>query len=122
MREIVDRSLAGELPARLALDVYVHRLRGGIATMAAALGGLDALVFTGGVGEHSPEVRSQTAAGLAFLGVSLDDARNREAHADGQIGAVGAAARTLVLTAREDLEIALQVRAVLAPVDREAAS
>ncbi|MGD1058460.1 MAG: acetate/propionate family kinase [Solirubrobacteraceae bacterium] len=113
MREIVDRSLAGELPARLALDVYVHRLRGGIATMAAALGGLDALVFTGGVGEHSPEVRSQTAAGLAFLGVSLDDARNREAHADEQIGGDHATVCTLVLTAREDIEIARQVRAVL---------
>jgi acetate kinase len=122
MREVLSRADVGDKPARLAMDVYIHRLRAGIAAMAAALGGIDALVFTGGVGEHSPEVRSQTAAGLAFLGVSLDDARNREAHADGQIGAVGAAARTLVLTAREGVEIALQVRAVLAPVDREAAS
>jgi acetate kinase len=113
MREIVARACAGELRARLALDVYVHRLRAGIAAMAASLGGLDAVAFTGGVGEHSAEVRAQTVAGLAFLGVSLDDARNREAHADGQIGAVGAAARTLVLTAREDLEIARQVRVVL---------
>jgi len=117
MREVLWRADAGDESARLALDVYIHRLRAGIAAMAAALGGLDALVFTGGVGEHSAEVRAQTAAGLAFLGVSLDDARNREAHADGQIGAVGAAARTLVLTAREDLEIARQVRAVLADVD-----
>ncbi len=99
--------------ARLALDVYIHRLRAGIAAMAAALGGLDALVFTGGVGERSSEVRAQTAAGLAFLGVCLDDARNREAHSDGQIGADGAAVRTLVLTAREDLEIARQVRTLL---------
>jgi len=122
MREVLSRADAGDESARLARDVYVHRLRAGIAAMAAALGGIDALVFTGGVGERSAEVRAQTAAGLAFLGVSLDDARNREAHADGQIGAVGAAACTLVLTAREDLEIALQVRAVLADVDREAAS
>jgi acetate kinase len=100
--------------ARLALDVYIHRLRAGIAAMAAALGGLDALVFTGGVGERSSEVRAQTAAGLAFLGVCLDDARNHEAHADGQIGADDAAVRTLVLTAREDLEIARQVRTLLA--------
>jgi len=100
--------------ARLALDVYIHRLRAGIAAMAAALGGLDALVFTGGVGERSSEVRAQTAAGLAFLGVCLDDARNREALTDGQIGADGAAVRTLVLTAREDLEIARQVRTLLA--------
>jgi acetate kinase len=122
MREVLSRADGGEGSARLARDVYVHRLRAGIAAMAASLAGIDVLAFTGGVGEHSAEVRTQTAAGLAFLGVSLDDARNREAHADGQIGAVGAAARTLVLTAREDLEIALQVRAVLVDGDREAAS
>lgn len=113
MREVLSRADAGDGSARLALDVYVHRLRAGIAAMAAALGGLDALVFTGGVGERSAEVRAQTAAGLAFLGVSLDDARNREAHADRQIGGDHAAVRTLVLTAREDLEIARQVRTLL---------
>jgi acetate kinase len=101
--------------ARLALDVYVHRLRAGIAAMAAAMNGLDVLVFTGGVGEHAAEVRAQTAAGLAFLGVSLDGERNRATNADGEIGAPGAAVRTLVLTAREDIKIARQVRAVLAP-------
>ena len=81
--------------------------------MAAAIGGLDALVFTGGVGERSAEVRSHTAAGLAFLGVSLDEARNRHAATDAEIGTDEAPVRTLVITAREDLEIARQVRAVL---------
>jgi acetate kinase len=113
MHEIVERASAGVSPAVLALDVYTHRLRAGIAAMAAALGGLDALVFTGGVGEHSSEVRTRTATGLAFLGVSLDDARNSETQADGEIGADGAAVRTLVVTAREDLEIARQLRALL---------
>ncbi len=61
MRLIVDRAAAGEPEARLALDVYVHRLRAGIASMAAALGGLDAIVFTGGVGEHAPIVRAMAA-------------------------------------------------------------
>jgi acetate kinase len=113
MREIVARAGAGEPSARLALDVYVHRLRAGIAAMAAALGGLDALVFTGGVGEHSSEVRSQAAAGLAFLGVALDGARNDQASGDTEIGAHGVAVRTLVLTAREDIEVARQVRELL---------
>ncbi len=113
MREIVAAACAGEPAPRLALDVYVHRLRAGIAAMAAALGGLDALVFTGGVGEHSSEVRAQTGAGLGFLGVKVDDARNVERQADDEIGADGAAVRTLVLSAREDIEIAQQVRAVL---------
>jgi acetate kinase len=113
MREIVTRAGEGEPSARLALDVYVHRLRAGIASMAAALGGLDALVFTGGVGEHSSEVRAQAAAGLAFLGVEVDNARNDETQADGEIGAQDAAVRTLVLTAREDIEIARQVRELM---------
>jgi acetate kinase len=113
MREIVAGACAGEPAPRLALDVYVHRLRAGIAAMAAALGGLDALVFTGGVGEHSSEVRAQAAAGLGFLGVEVDGARNDETRADGEIGVKGAAVRTLVLTAREDIEVARQVRMVL---------
>jgi acetate kinase len=114
MREIVDRALAGEPAASLALDVYIHRLRAGVASMAAALGGLDVLAFTGGVGEHSPEVRSRAAAGLHFLGVSLDASLNGDMQADGEIGAAAAPAATLVLSAREDIEIARQVRATLA--------
>jgi acetate kinase len=114
MREIVLRDAAGEASAELALAVYVHRLRAGIAAMAAALGGLDALVFTGGVGEHSPVVRSRAATGLSFLGVALDDARNEAAQGNTEIGADGAAVRALVLSAREDIEIARQVRTALA--------
>jgi acetate kinase len=113
MREIVDRASAGESSARLALEVYVHRLRAGIAAMTAALGGIDALVFTGGVGEHASEVRRQTAAGLAFLGVSLDNDRNDDAQGDTEIGTDQATVRTLVLSAREDIEITRQVRTVL---------
>jgi acetate kinase len=114
MRELITRRGDGDPRARLAIDVYVHRLRAEIAAMAAALGGLDVLVFTGGVGEHASEIRAYAAEGLAFLGVALDDRRNRETGEDGEIGADGAAARTLVITAREDLEIARQVRALLA--------
>jgi acetate kinase len=99
--------------ARLALDTYVHRLRAGIATMAAALGGMDALVFTGGVGERAVQVRERAAAGLGFLGVALDGARNAGARGDAEIGAEGAPVRTLVMSAREDVEIARQVRALL---------
>jgi acetate kinase len=110
MRAILARV---DADARLALDVYVHRLRAGIAAMVAALGGLDALVFTGGVGEHAPEVRAAAADGLGFLGVALDADANARATADAEIGVAGAAARTLVVTAREDLEVARQVRALL---------
>ncbi|MGA2163322.1 MAG: acetate/propionate family kinase [Solirubrobacteraceae bacterium] len=113
MRAIIERALSGEQLAETALDVYIHRLRAGIAAMAASLGGLDALVFTGGVGEHAPEVRARTAAGLGFLGVALEEERNRRTSADGEITAAEATLRTLVLSAREDLEIARQVRSLL---------
>jgi acetate kinase len=84
--------------------------------MAAALGGLDALVFTGGVGERSVEVRMQAAAGLGFLGVAIEPSRNQAVAADdAELSAPDALARTLVIRAREDLEIARQTRAVLAP-------
>ena len=116
MREILAGACAGEPAPRLALDVYVHRLRAQIAAMAAALGGLDALAFTGGVGEHSSEIRARAGAGLGFLGVEVDDIRNGETRSDGEIGVEGAAVRTLVLTAREDIEIARQVRAVLSGI------
>jgi acetate kinase len=81
--------------------------------MAAALGGLDTLVFTGGVGENSAEIRAQAAAGLAFLGVALDEQRNAGARGDTDITAPGAVVRGFVVAAREDIEIARQVREVL---------
>ncbi len=114
MREVQTRAGAGDAAAGLALDVYLHRLRGCIASMAAALGGIDALAFTGGVGEHSGEIREATAAGLSFLGVVVDRARNEDASGDGEISGEGAAVRTVVIRAREDLEIAGQVRSLLA--------
>jgi acetate kinase len=99
--------------ARLATDVYVHRLRAAIAAMAAALDGLDVLVFTGGVGERAAAIRERAAAGLGFLGIALDADANARATADAEIGAPGAAARTLVVSAREDLEVSRQVRGLL---------
>jgi acetate kinase len=113
MREIVAGAAAGRPEARLALDVYVHRLRGAIAAMAAALGGLDALVFTGGVGEGAPVVRALAADGLGFLGVALDPTRNERGPEDREIGMDGALVRTLVVAAREDVEVAREVRRVL---------
>ncbi|HUN31830.1 MAG TPA: acetate/propionate family kinase [Trebonia sp.] len=115
MRAVLARAAAGDATAVLGRQVYLHRLRGCIATMAAAMDGLDALVFTGGVGEHSAEVRSRAAAGLGFLGVRLDEDRNAApAGADDyEIGASGAVVRAFVIAAREDKQIAAEVRATL---------
>jgi acetate kinase len=113
VREVVARAERGVPEARLALDVYVHRLRAGIAAMAAALRGLDALVFTGGVGENSSAIRARACEGLAFLGIELDRDKNVAARGDAEIGRDGSGVSTLVVTAREDIEIAAGVRRVL---------
>jgi acetate kinase len=114
MRAVLDRRTAGDERARLALEVYLHRLRAGIGALAATLGGLEALVFTGGVGERSAPVRQEACRGLEFLGVSVDAKVNAQAAPDAELTATGAAVRTLVIAAREDLEIARQVRSALA--------
>jgi acetate kinase len=114
MREVLAAADRNEPDARLAIDVYLHRLRAGIAAMAATLGGLDVLAFTGGVGEHQPPIRGAAASGLRFLGVRIDPDQNDAADPDVDITARDAAARTLVIRAREDLEIARQTRAVMA--------
>ncbi|MPZ78969.1 MAG: acetate/propionate family kinase [Actinophytocola sp.] len=111
LRDIVG---SDDPTAILALDVYLHRLRREIAAMAAAMNGLDVLVFTGGVGEHQPPVRAAAADGLAFLGVRISASANETATkaGDSDITAAGAPVRTLVVPAREDVEIARQVRSV----------
>jgi acetate kinase len=114
MREVLHRAGDSDERAQLAIDVYVHRLRAGIAAMAASLGGLDVLVFTGGVGEHAPAIRALAAAGLGFLGVEVDPDANRRQTDDGDISLDGAGVSALVLRAREDVEMARQARSVLA--------
>ena len=113
MRDVLARAHAGDGSAALARDAYVHRLRALIAAMTAALGGLDALVFTGGVGEGASAIRTAAAAGLGFLGVAVDGDRDAVAQPDVDVSAAAAPVRTLVIRAREDLEMARQVRATL---------
>jgi acetate kinase len=112
MREVLDRA-GSDADARLALDVYLHRLRGEIAAMVAALGDADVLAFTGGVGERSAEIRGRTVEQLGFLGVALDASRNRDVSGDAEIGAPDAAVRTVVIHAREDLEMVRLARPLL---------
>jgi acetate kinase len=116
MGAIVAAEAEGDEEAGLAIGVYLHRLRALVAGMVAALGGLDVLVFTGGVGENAPAIRARLAADLAWLGVAVDGAANDGARGDIDITAPGATIRSLVVVAREDLEIARQVREVLRKV------
>ncbi len=113
MREVLAAA-EHEERARTALSVYLHRLRAGIAAMAAAMEGIDALVFTGGVGEHSPAVRERTCTGLGFLGVRLDGALNSGPRpGDADVAESASPVRVLVIESREELEIARSVRSVL---------
>ncbi len=98
----------------LALDVYVHRVAGAVGAAAAALGGLDALVFTAGIGERSPETRARIAERLRFLGVEVDLAANSAARGDADISGEGASVRTLVVAAREEIVAARAARELLA--------
>lgn len=113
MREVVSRMDGGDADARLAFAVYLHRLRASIAAMAAALSGVDAVAFTGGVGEGSAAVREGALVGLEFLGVAVNPGQNEAARGDANVSAAGAPVSVAVVTAREDLEIAAQVRATL---------
>lgn len=110
MAELLARD---DEPAALAVEVYLHRLRAGIAAMTASLGGLDVCVFTAGVGENAPQVRAQVCAGLGFLGLALDAARNTAGEPDSDISDRQAPVRTLIVAAREDLEMAQQARALI---------
>jgi acetate kinase len=113
VRDVQRAAADGHPAARMAIEVYLHRLRREIAAMAAAMNGLDVLVFTGGIGEHNPAIRAQAAKGLGFLGVRIDPERNA-ATADAVISHRAAAVEALVITAREDVEMARQARQVLA--------
>jgi len=113
-RVVLERAATGDASARAGLAVMVHGIRAAVAAMTAAMGRLDVLVFTGGVGEHAAPVRAAVADGLGFLGVRIDPGRNTDATGDADVGAPGAAVRILVVTSREDLVIAERVVAALA--------
>lgn len=106
MREIVAAMNRGHERAKLAFDIFVHRLRAGIGAMAAVLGGLDALIFSAGIGENSPEVRAATCEGLEFLGVELDAKTNLLPILDADISAGESRVRVLLIRAQEDWAIA----------------
>ena len=113
LREVLAGRADGDAACALAFDVYLHRLARETAAMTAATGGVDLLVLTGGVGERAWQVRAALAEALAHLGLAVDAELNRAATGDADISAAGAVVRTVVVAAREDLEIRRQVLAVL---------
>lgn len=113
-REVLSRAEGGDEDARLALDVYVHRLRHYIGAYAAVLGGLDVLTFTAGVGENSPVLRARVAETLGRLGIAVDPDRNEApSRAPRVISPDGSPVTVTVVPTNEELEIARQAMALL---------
>jgi acetate kinase len=108
LRDILAAMRQGHQRAKLAFDIYVHRIRAAIGGMATVMGGMDALVFTGGVGENSPEVRAETCTKLGYLGLRLDPKGNVCLSPDTDISSRDSLVRVLVIRAEEDWAIATE--------------
>jgi acetate kinase len=108
------RQILSELPhnpdARLAVDVYVHRIVQTIGAMVATLGGIDALVFTAGVGERAAKIRKRICEKLKYLGLEIDSTANENCHPDADIATAASAVRIFVIATREDLAIMRETR------------
>jgi acetate kinase len=114
MREIIDAAKTGNTTAKLALDIYCYRLRKYIGSYAAALGGVDAVVFTAGVGENSPVIRELTCNGLEFLGLTLDKDKNTRAIGKEMIISTDSAkVKVLAIPTNEELVIARDTREII---------
>jgi acetate kinase len=113
MRQVLDAACAGHEQAQLALAVYAHRVRQAVGALAVTMGGVDALVFTAGVGEHAAKVREAVCAGLDCLGLELDPQANAACRPDADVARSGSRGRILVIATREDLTMLQDVIQVL---------
>jgi acetate kinase len=113
MRDVLARAEAGDARARLAVEMYCYRIKHYIGAYYAVLGRVDALVFTGGIGEHAVPIRNGICAGLAHLGIVLDESANRSASGDIAEIQAGGGVRVLAIRTDEELEIARQAGEVI---------
>jgi acetate kinase len=113
MREVLAAAWTGDERARLAVDVYTHRVRQAVGALTASLGGIDALVFTGGVGENAAAVRAASCQGLECLGIQLDPEANEQCRSDSDVARPGSRVRVLVIAAREDVTMLREVMRVI---------
>jgi acetate kinase len=120
LRQVMAEIEAGSPRAKLALDMYIHRLRSCIGSMLASLGGLNALVFTAGIGENSAIVRSQACQAFVFLGLRLDQQKNENHPVDKDIATTDSAVRILVIHTQEDWAIAQECWSSLKMVKSDA--
>jgi acetate kinase len=110
---VLAAAWTGDERARLAVDVYTHRVRQDVGALTASLGGIDALVFTGGVGENAAAVRAASCQGLECLGIQLDPEANEQCRSDSDVARPGSRVRVLVIAAREDVTMLREVMRVI---------
>jgi acetate kinase len=113
MRQVLEAARDGNEQARLALAIYAHRVRKAIGALTVTLGGVDALVFTAGVGEHAAEIRESICQGLECLGIELDRTANAGGKPDADVARPGSRVRIFVIAAREDVTMLAEVVHVL---------
>lgn len=113
MRDLEEAIAAGNERARLAVEMYLHAIVSGIGALYAVLGGLDALVFTGGIGENSAMVRARVCDALRHMGLHLDAAKNGPAEGERRISEEGSPVQVWVIPANEELNVARRALAVL---------
>ena len=114
MRQVLAAARGGHSQARLALKIYAHRIRQAIGALAVTMGGIDALVFTAGVGEHASEIRESICTGLECLGLELDGQANASRVPDVDVARPSSRGRILVIATREDVSMLQEVIHVLA--------
>jgi acetate kinase len=114
MRQVQAAAKSGNEQARLALGIYTHRVRQAIGALAVTMGGVDALVFTAGVGEHAAEIRASVCAGLDCLGLAMDARVNDACRPDADVASKNSRGRILVIATREDVTMLREVMRVLA--------
>ncbi|HTR82742.1 MAG TPA: acetate kinase, partial [Bacteroidota bacterium] len=115
MREIIGEMKQGNKRAEYAFDVFTYRVKKYIGAYMAAMGGADAVVFTGGIGENSPDVRRACCDNLAFLGIELDEEKNSSAQKEKSIHSVNSRVKVYVVPTNEELMIALETAAICGP-------
>lgn len=111
MRDIIEKSLKGNTRAQIALDVYIHRLNALIGSMMASLKGMDALVFTAGIGENAPLIRESVCETFSFLGLKLDKIKNEQVAAEDRVvSTADSKVKVLLIHTQEALEIARECK------------
>ena len=113
MREIITEMKNGDKKATYAFDVFTYRVKKYIGAYAAAMGGIDAIVFTGGIGENSTEVRTASCSGLDFLGITIDESLNASNEKEKNIATSGSRTAVLVIPTNEELVIAMDTKGIV---------